>query len=187
MLLSGNVNQNKGTQEGPTKIAKRYDMMVAISTNIWFYAWDSGQTKGAAVCLHSAQVTRRDGTWVTVLLLSTESVCERVAQKINQKHPPARLERKKCISSGYMRDKARLRKTVEVTFLTWPAFCYFFILFYMVWQPRGGSNILRINQVSSYEEKIQLVFILLYWYAENRLKADLTVNKETECEVEYIK
>ena len=26
-----------------------------------------GQTKGAAVCLHSAQVTRRDGTWVTVL------------------------------------------------------------------------------------------------------------------------
>ena len=33
-LLSGNVNQNKGTQQGPTKIAKRYDMMVAISTNI---------------------------------------------------------------------------------------------------------------------------------------------------------
>ena len=27
MLLSGNVNQTKGAQEGPTKIAKRYDMI----------------------------------------------------------------------------------------------------------------------------------------------------------------
>ena len=26
-----------------------------------------GQTKGVAVCLHSAQVTRREGTWVVVL------------------------------------------------------------------------------------------------------------------------
>ena len=47
--LSVNVNQNKGTQQGPTKIAKRYDMMVAISTNIWFYVWDSRTDKGAAV------------------------------------------------------------------------------------------------------------------------------------------
>ena len=46
-----------------------------------------GQTKGAAE-------SGRDGIWVTVLLLSAESVCERVAQKINKKHPPARLERK---------------------------------------------------------------------------------------------
>ena len=33
-LLSGNVSQNEGTQQGPTKIAKRYDMRVAVSTNI---------------------------------------------------------------------------------------------------------------------------------------------------------
>ena len=35
-----NVNQNKGTQGGTTKIAKRYDTMVASSTNNWFYVWD---------------------------------------------------------------------------------------------------------------------------------------------------
>ena len=27
-----------------------------------------GQTKGVAACLHSAQVTRREGTWVAVVL-----------------------------------------------------------------------------------------------------------------------
>ena len=36
------------------------------------------------------------------------------------------------------------------------------------------------NQASSSEKKIRLVFILLYWYAENRLGVDLTVNEETE-------
>ena len=46
-----------------------------------------GQTKGAAV-------TGRDGTWVTVPFLSAEGVCERVAQKMEKKHPTARLERK---------------------------------------------------------------------------------------------
>ena len=49
MLLSGNVNQNKGSQEGPTKIAKRYRMRVAISTNISFSVCIVRQTKGAAV------------------------------------------------------------------------------------------------------------------------------------------
>ena len=34
IVLSGNVNKTKGTQHGPTKIAKRYDIVVAISTNI---------------------------------------------------------------------------------------------------------------------------------------------------------
>ena len=36
------------------------------------------------------------------------------------------------------------------------------------------------KQVSSSEKKIRLVFMLLYWYAENRLRVDLTVNEETE-------
>ena len=54
-----------------------------------------GQTKGAAVYLHSAHVTRRDGTWVTVHLFSTESVCELWHEKEDKKHPPARLERNK--------------------------------------------------------------------------------------------
>ena len=31
------------------KIAKRYDMMVAISTNIRFYVWDTRTGKEAAV------------------------------------------------------------------------------------------------------------------------------------------
>ena len=48
-------------------MAKRYDVMVAISTNIRLYVWDSPTEKGAAVCLHSAKVTRRDATWVTAL------------------------------------------------------------------------------------------------------------------------
>ena len=78
-----------------------------------------GQTKGAAV-------TGRDGTWATVLLLSAESVGERVAQRINKNHRTSGT--KKCISSGYMRDKARIRKTVAAKFLIWPAFSIFLVL-----------------------------------------------------------
>ena len=37
-----------------------------------------------------------------------------------------------------------------------------------------------MNQASLSEKKIRLVFILLYWYAENRRRVDLTVNEETE-------
>ena len=93
MLLSGNVNQNKGSQEGPTKIAKRYRMRVAISTNISFSVCIVRQTKGAAVCLHSAKVTRRDGTWVTVLS-GVRKVFVRVWHKNETKNTPALLERK---------------------------------------------------------------------------------------------
>ena len=101
-----------------------------------------GQTKGAAVCLHSAQVTinRRDGTWVTVLLLSTEIVCERVARKIKQKTSLCTSGTKKMHTGiEWLHERqARKCKTVAVTFLIWPAFSYFF-LFYMVWQPRGAA------------------------------------------------
>ena len=79
ILLNGNINQNKGTQEGPTKIAKRYvryDGCHGDQHLFDFILGIVGQTKGVAGCLHSAHVTRRDGTWVTVLLLSAESVCE---------------------------------------------------------------------------------------------------------------
>ena len=88
-----------------------------------------GQTKGAAV-------TRRDGTWVTVLLLSAESVCERVAQK-KTKHTPARLERKMHIEWPHER-QARIRKTVAVTFLIWPAFSCF--IFYFIWSGNQGGQ-----------------------------------------------
>ena len=52
-----------------------------------------GQTKGAAVCLHSAQVTRRDGTWVTVLC-GVRKVFVSVWHENETKTTPARLERK---------------------------------------------------------------------------------------------
>ena len=59
ILLSGNVNHNKGTQEGPRKVSKRYDMMAAISTNIWFYVWDIvGQKKGPQHVYSYSHVTR---------------------------------------------------------------------------------------------------------------------------------
>ena len=103
----------KEHNEGPPKSAKRYDMMVAISTNIWFlcfgstniwfYVWDGRTDKGAAVCLHSAQVTRRDGTLVTVLCwVRNVWAC---GTKMNRKTSPCTFGTRKCVSSGYMRDK----------------------------------------------------------------------------------
>ena len=63
--------KKKEQKEGPTKIAKRYDMMVVMATGdqhlFDFILGIVGQTKGVAACLHSAQVTRREGTWVVVL------------------------------------------------------------------------------------------------------------------------
>ena len=87
--------------------------------------------------------------------------------------------------------KARIRKTVAVTFLIWPAFSYSF-RFYGLATKGSSIIVLRmlmstkwrgrryINQASSSEKKIRLVFILLYWYAENSLGVDLIVNEETE-------
>ena len=70
-------------------------------------------------------------------------------------------------------------------------FFFYFILYGLA--TKGGSIIVLrmlmstkwrgrryINQASSSEKKIRLVFILLYWYAENRRRVDLTVNEETE-------
>ena len=90
--------------------------------------------------------------------------------------------------------QARMRKTVAVTLLIWPAFRYFLFYFILYGLPTKGGSIIvlrmlmstkwrgrrYINQASSSEKKIRLVFILLYWYAENRGRVDLTVNKETE-------
>ena len=45
-------------------------MMVVMATNMYLFDFILGivgQTKGVAVCLHSAIVTRRKGTWVVVL------------------------------------------------------------------------------------------------------------------------
>ena len=41
---------------------------------------------------------------------------------------------------------------------------------------RGWDSDIKTR--SSSEKKIQLAFILLYWYAENRLRVELTVNKK---------
>ena len=96
-----------------------------------------GQAKGAAVCLHSAQVTRRDGTWVTVLLVSAESVCERVAQKVKKKTPFAPLERTKCVSSGYRETISNTQDRSGHVFNL--ASIWLLFSFYMVWQPRGAA------------------------------------------------
>ena len=89
-----------------------------------------GQTKGAAV-------TGLDGTWVTVLLLSAESVCERVARKIEPKTSLCKSGTKKMHIEWLHERQARICKTVAVTFLIWPAFNDFFRF---IWSGNQGGQ-----------------------------------------------
>ena len=89
-----------------------------------------GQTKGAAV-------TGLDGTWVTVLLLSAESVCERVARKIEPKTSLCKSGTKKMHIEWLHERQARICKTVAVTFLIWPAFSLFD---YFTWSGNQGGQ-----------------------------------------------
>ena len=95
-----------------------------------------GQTQGAAVCLHSAQVTRRDGTWVTVLC-GVRKVFVTVWHKNETKNIPLHVWNEKMCIEWLHERQARIRKTVAVTFLIWPAFSYFFRF---IWSGNQGRQ-----------------------------------------------
>ena len=61
---------------------------------------------------------------------------ERVAQKHNQNTPLHVWNEKMCIEWLHER-QARIRKTVAVTFLIWPAFSYFFRF---IWSGNQGRQ-----------------------------------------------
>ena len=181
MLLSGKMNQNKETQRGATERCRtlRYDGC-HVDQHLFVHLFDFilgivGHTRGVAVCLHFAQVTRRKGTWVAIVLFEYGKCLWTVARKIRQKTSPGTSGTKKMHTGNeWLHERqARIRKTVAVKFLIWPAFSCFLLLFILYGLPSKGSStiVLRmlmstkwrgrtgryINQASSSEKKIRLV------------------------------
>ena len=95
-----------------------------------------GQTKGGAVCLRSAQVTRRDGNWVTVLC-GVRKVFVNVWHKNETKNIPLHVWYEKVHMEWLHERQARTRKMVAVTFLIWPAFNDFFRF---IWSGNQGGQ-----------------------------------------------
>ena len=95
-----------------------------------------GQTKRAAVCLHSAQVTRQDGTWVTVRC-GVRKVFVSVWHKNETKSIPLHVWNEKMRIEWLHERQAQIRKTVAVTFLIWPAFSH---VFRFIWSGNQGGQ-----------------------------------------------
>ena len=144
MLLSGNITQKiKEHKEGPTKNCKtlRYDGCHGDQHLFDFILRIVGQTKGVAVCLHSAQVTRREGTWVVVLFEYRKCWWTAVARNMRQKSSFLQVwNATKNVYEWLHERQARIRKAVAVTFLIWPAFSYFFVLFHFIWSANQGGQ-----------------------------------------------
>ena len=120
MLLSGNVNQNKGTQEGTAKIAKRYIWWLPFWPAFDFMFGLVGQTKGAAVRLHPTQQLNEMEPRSRYIVEYGECLW---AWHMNE--TKSTWNKKMCVEWLHERH-ARIRKTVAVTFLISPAFSYFF-------------------------------------------------------------
>ena len=112
--------------------------MVAISTKVWFYVWDSRTDKGAAICPHSAQLDEMEpGSRYFVEYRNCLWGCGK--NIIHQKTPPCTSGTKKSVSSGCVRDKLEYARPQlsGVNFARiWLCFSFF-----MVGQPRGAAMV----------------------------------------------